>query len=76
MCRDDFNKFKQPVDKKLTNRYTIKETPALYPRFKIVGISERLSDDELIKCLHNQNKHKILSSSKLKVISWYLLRKK
>lgn len=72
--KDDCNKFKQLADERLTEKYTIKEIPVLYPRVKVVGMSEKLSDDELLNRLTVQNKNEIYSNSDLKLISSAPLR--
>ncbi|CAH1101721.1 unnamed protein product [Psylliodes chrysocephalus] len=63
---EDSNKFKN-------NNYTIKEVLVLNPRFKIVGMSEQLSDEELINCLKIQNINEIVGD--LTVISHFPLKK-
>lgn len=67
--KDNCDKFKQLVDEKLAEKYTIREIPVLHPRVKIVGISEKISDEALINRLMVQNKNEISPNSDLKLIS-------
>ncbi|CAH1103988.1 unnamed protein product [Psylliodes chrysocephalus] len=66
---DECIKFKKLADEKLANDYTIKEVPVLNPRFKIIGISENLSENDLINVIKSQNKNEICPDRNLKVIS-------
>ncbi|CAH1102969.1 unnamed protein product [Psylliodes chrysocephalus] len=72
---DECIKFKKFADEKLANDYTIKEVPVLNSRFKIVGISENLSENDFINVIKNQNKNEICPDSNLKVISQLPLKK-
>ncbi|CAH1100819.1 unnamed protein product [Psylliodes chrysocephalus] len=64
---EDCHKLKKMVDEHLGNKYTIKEVSVLNPKFKIVGISGKLCDEDLINYLKNQNKKEV--SGDLKIIS-------
>lgn len=72
---DECLKFKQLVNDKLNDNYTVKEVPALNPRFKIVGISENLNDETLVTYIKNQNKTMIFENSVINVISRVPLKK-
>ncbi|CAH1101249.1 unnamed protein product [Psylliodes chrysocephalus] len=64
---DECIKFKNLSDEKLANDYTIKEVPVLNPRFKIVGISENLSENDLINGIKSQNNNEICPKSNLPI---------
>lgn len=72
---DECDKFKELANTKLNKDYTIKEVPALNPRFKVVGISEKLSNEELINYVKSQNKNVISENSILKIIQLMPLKK-
>ncbi|CAH1108331.1 unnamed protein product [Psylliodes chrysocephalus] len=48
---EEMDKFKELANEKLASSYTIKEVPALNPRFKIVGMVECLSEEDILHLL-------------------------
>ncbi|CAH0561711.1 unnamed protein product [Brassicogethes aeneus] len=70
-CKDDVdsNKFKELATSNLSNDYEIKEVSTLNPRVKVVGMTEKLEEEELSDLIIAQNKNQINNSTNCKLIS-------
>lgn len=68
-------RFKKLAVEKLPSTYEVTEARGLNPRIRIVGIREKMDDDELLSIIHSMNNHLINNNSDLKLIKFYATRK-
>lgn len=72
----NLNKFKKLVSEKLGEDYEVKEVTKFNPKVRISGFSEKLSEDELVKCLRQQNKSLLSKNFQCKVLIIQSLKKR
>lgn len=73
--KDESTKFKELASANLGEKYEVKELSTLKPRVKIVGISENLEPETLLKYIKHQNKAIIVEDSVCDIVWIKPLRK-
>ena len=68
-------KLKEVAKGTLADKYEIRDARNLYPRIRIVGISEKLEESELVEFLKRQNKSIFNENSECKVIKLWPTKK-
>lgn len=71
----DNDKLRKLAQEKLSDQYTVKEVRGIKPRVRIAGISQKLSDQELVDILVKQNGQLINCQSECTVIKCYPTKK-
>ncbi|CAH0555135.1 unnamed protein product [Brassicogethes aeneus] len=76
-CNDveEANKFKELADKELKD-YKIKDANKIQPRVRIVGLSEKLNEEEIKQYLLLQNKELICDQATVKIVEIKALKNK
>lgn len=76
-CKNDaaLEQIKRIANEKMGNEYDIEEAKERKPKIKIVGMSEKLSDDEITETLKSQNEF-LANDTDLKIIRSYEVNKK
>ena len=72
-CRnsEDVKKFCDLAKNRLAENFVVREVHTPQPKIKIVGITEELSEEELIQCLKIQNEPYICSDSDCKILKFW-----
>lgn len=65
--KEEIAKVNDEVKKKMGNDYVVKIPNTKNPRIRIYGIEEEMDDEELVRCLKNQNSESINGESKIEV---------
>lgn len=71
---EDNVKFKKMVQEKMSQSYEVRELHGVLPRVRIVGMSEKLAEDQLADYIKKCNSD-LLSNSECKLIKLFPLRK-
>lgn len=69
------SKFKQLANSKLGAKYEVKQLSTLHPRVKIVGLSEKLEENVILRYLKCQNKSVFCDDSVCSIVSINNLKK-
>lgn len=72
--RDDSEKFKKIIQDKMSQSYEIRELHGVLPRIRIVGMSEKYPEDQLVDYIKKCNVD-LLHNSECKLIKLFSLRK-
>lgn len=76
-CQDEsgVSKLKEVAKDKLAGKYEISDVKNLNPRIRLVGISEKLEESELVEFVRYQNKSVFSENSECKVIKLWPTKK-
>lgn len=66
--KNENEKFKKMVEENLSDSYVIREVHGVHPRVRIVGITEKYQENELLECIIKCNSDLILENSVCKLI--------
>lgn len=65
---EEIVKFKKIAEDKLSDNYDVHEVKGIHPRVRIVGLSEKLSDDAILKLVVKQNRELFSDNTECKII--------
>lgn len=73
--QEDNEKFSKMVQDKLSDSYEIREVRGINPRIRVVGITEKFEDNELLNIIKKSNTGLISSKCDLKLIKYFPTKK-
>nr|CAI5822850.1 unnamed protein product [Callosobruchus analis] len=76
-CRtkEDTLKLKKMIQEKMAGSYEVRDVTGVYPRIRVVGMSEKYSNEDLQKSILSGNSHMFTATSECKVIKVYPTKK-
>lgn len=67
--KQEASKFQKLVEDAIGDKYNVKEAAKLSPRLRIVGLSQKFDEEQVVKYIRLQNDHLVTESSEIKCLN-------